>query len=205
MINHSAVRPNVVFAFHGCDEATGEEILRGAEMVPGNKPYDWLGRGRYFWEADPSRAMKWAVEARDRHAKEKRTSDVVRRPYVIGAVIRYGECLDLTSFTGVALVRDGHKSLIANLTAVSQPIPQNLGGTEMKGRYLDCAVVNHTCSEYLDKRKVDFDTVRAVFLEGETLYANAGFREKTHTQLCVRRAEAILGIFRVTQPEIEGL
>jgi hypothetical protein len=204
MLNHTAVRPHIVFAYHGCDEDVGNHILRGGEMVAGGKSYDWLGYGLYFWEADPSRAMKWASEARERHRAEKRTSDIVRRPYVLGAVIHLGRCLDLTTFEGVAVIRSGFESLKKKLEATGEELPRNTGGEEMKGRYLDCAVLNQSCTEYLEKRGVDFDTVRAVFLEGKVLYENAGFREKTHTQICVRRQDAVIGFFRVKQPEIEG-
>jgi len=179
-------------------------------MTPAQNGYDWLGTGYYFWEADPARAMRWAIDAQERHEREKnvrRAPDkIVRDPYVFGAVISYGACLDLTSFQGVEIVKGGYHSLLKKLQETGDPIPENKGGVELKGRYLDCAVINHTCSEYLRKRHKDFDTVRAVFLEGDVLYGNAGFREKTHTQLCVRQPDVILGFFRLHhQPEIDGL
>ncbi len=95
MTTDVTIRPHVVFAYHGCDQDVAEHILRGAEMTPAQNPYDWLGTGYYFWEADPSRAMKWAVEARERHRTDgvKRAPDkVVRSPFVLGAVIKYGHC-----------------------------------------------------------------------------------------------------------------
>lgn len=41
-----------------------------------------------------------------------------------------------------------------------------------------------------------FDTVRALFMEGERLYENAGFAAKNHIQICVRTAACIKGYFR---------
>ncbi len=176
MTNHTAVRPHVVFGFHGCAKGGGHEYLRGATMTPAQNAYDWLGTGYYFWEADPSRAMKWAIDARERHASDgvKRAPDkTVRDPYVLGAVISYCDCLDLTTFQGVAIVKDGYRGLLKKLAEIHDPVPENVGGVELKGRYLDCAVINHTCTEYLKKRRLDFHTVRAVFLEGDVLYVNA--------------------------------
>ncbi len=175
-------------------------------MVAANNGYDWLGTGRYFWEEDPMRAMHWAVEAKERHEREGRVSNAVRDPYVVGAVINLGRCLDLTTLAGVAIVRNGFNAFKKAMRADSIKLPRNVGGKEMKGRYLDFAVVNYSCSKYLEKQDVNFHTVRALFLEGKPVYPNAGFREKTHVQLCVRRPDAILGFFRLKdQPEVEGL
>jgi hypothetical protein len=198
-------RPHLVLGYHGCDQRIGEGILRGAQMATSVKGYNWLGTGFYFWESDPVRAMHWAIEARERHQREKRVSDnQVRDPYVVGAVIKLGKCLDLTTFQDVALVRAGYKSFVKDAKAARREIPKNRGA-DMKARFLDCAVINHTCSEYLEGNGIDFHSVRALFLEGKPLYPKAGFREKTHTQICVRRYEAILGFFRIEQPAVRLL
>jgi hypothetical protein len=44
-----------------------------------------------------------------------------------------------------------------------------------------------------------FSTVRALFPEGNELYEDAGFWEKTHIQICVREPEQILGVFRIPE------
>jgi len=44
----------------------------------------------------------------------------------------------------------------------------------------------------MDKK---LDTVRGVFTEGEPLYENAGFRNKTHIQICVMNPKCIKGYF----------
>ena len=41
-----------------------------------------------------------------------------------------------------------------------------------------------------------FDTVHAAFIEGQPLYANAGFSTKDHIQICVRNPRCIKGHFR---------
>jgi hypothetical protein len=42
-----------------------------------------------------------------------------------------------------------------------------------------------------------FDSVRAAFIEGNRLYEGAGFYNRTHIQLCVRREAQIIGYFRL--------
>jgi len=42
-----------------------------------------------------------------------------------------------------------------------------------------------------------FDTVRGVFFEGDPIYSNCGFHERTHVQIAVRNSDCIKGIFHV--------
>lgn len=58
-------------------------------------------------------------------------------------------------------------------------------------RRLDCAVVNLAMES-----NPHFDTVRAVFVEGDPIYPDAGFHEKSHIQICVRNPNRIAGTFR---------
>lgn len=59
-------------------------------------------------------------------------------------------------------------------------------------RPLDCAVIEKL---HETNTGIDFDSVRAVFSEGETLYPNAGFRSKDHIQICIRNPNCIKGYF----------
>jgi hypothetical protein len=66
----------------------GEKVLAGkANLKPSAEDYDWLGSGIYFWADSPERAWDWA---NDRPGSEK-----IRRPFVVGAVIYPGLCLNL--------------------------------------------------------------------------------------------------------------
>jgi hypothetical protein len=47
-----------------------------------------------------------------------------------------------------------------------------------------------------------FDSVKGIFLEGDEIYPNAGFYDKTHIQICVRSLSAIRGIFRVPDDQL---
>ena len=50
----------------------------------------------------------------------------------------------------------------------------------------------------MTKKKHRSNSVKGVFVEGDPIYETAGFYEKTHIQICVRNADCIKGVFRVT-------
>ena len=70
-------------------------------------------------------------------------------------------------------------------------------------RKLDCAVINllHDLREN-EAGETPFDSIRALFPEGRELYPSAGFQEKTHVQLAVRKESSIIAYFR---PRFERL
>lgn len=81
--------------------------------------------------------------------------------------------------------------------------PTNEGTLAVPGRRkLDCAVVNflHDLREVAGMKP--FDSVRALFPEGGPLYANAGFLDRTHVQISVRREASVIAYFR---PKLERL
>jgi hypothetical protein len=104
----SRLHTSFVLGFHGCDRNIGEQTLAGKlDLIQSDRDYDWLGPGVYFWEGDPVRAREWA------EAKAKRVPGMI--PYVVGAAIDLGHCLDLTSRDNVELLRDAHDGLVASL------------------------------------------------------------------------------------------
>lgn len=44
-------------------------------------------------------------------------------------------------------------------------------------------------------KEPSFDSVRAAFIEGDTIYPGAGFNEKTHIQICIINPDCIKGFF----------
>jgi hypothetical protein len=190
----------LVLAYHGCNLETALELLGGSQFQPSTQDYDWLGAGSYFWKNDVLRAYQWAKEHRGRFA----------HPTVIGAVIEPGNCLDLATQTGIEAVKLAHKQFIAVLKKQGASIPKNVdaamnrNGDKVK-RFLDCAVMNHLFNsvlrpvQELDPKSLPYTTVRALFPEGKELYAGAGFKDKTHIQICVRDQEQILGVFRIPE------
>ena len=140
-------------------------------------------------ESNPERGLDFAAET------ATRTVGRVRTPFVIGAVIDLGRCLDMSSLAGIALVRTAYANLVEVSENLGNPLPRNsLDGLR---RRLDCAVVRRVHSIVEDSGQEPIDTVRGVFTEGEPIYPGAGFHEKTHVQIAVRNPLCIKGVFRV--------
>jgi len=62
-------------------------------------------------------------------------------------------------------------------------------------RKLDCAVIETIHAHRKSEKEIPFDSVRAVFTEGEELYKTSGFNTKTHIHLCIRNPNCIKGYF----------
>lgn len=195
----------LVLAYHGCDLVTAQKLLGGSAFQPSQQDYDWLGKGSYFWENDILRAYQWATEPRRNF----------RHPSVVGAAIELGHCLDLTTQSGVEAVKIAHRTFQEMAAKKGNPIPENVDPARAQGRdriirRLDCAVMNFLFEITEEARRADpasrpYETVRALFPEGEELYPGAGFLDKTHIQICVRAPEQILGVFRVPEWQLREL
>lgn len=185
-----------VLGFHGCDAKIGQDALNGTlSLTASNKQYDWLGSGVYFWESDPQRAREWAVQSTN--------AGRIKAPFVIGAVIDLGNCLDLTQRESLTLLSETHKAVQALFRSKKKSLPKNLDSkSSSRGdkllRYLDCLVINHLHSTIKELKTVaQFDTVRGLFVEGKPIYPGARLYSHTHTQIAVRTPEMIHGLFRV--------
>ncbi len=62
-------------------------------------------------------------------------------------------------------------------------------------RRLDCAVIKTVHELTQQEGHPPFDSVRALLLEGDELYAGAGFLDKTHIQIAIRNPNMIKGFF----------
>eukprot|EP01013_Petalomonas_cantuscygni_P039963 TRINITY_DN71646_c0_g1_i1.p1 TRINITY_DN71646_c0_g1~~TRINITY_DN71646_c0_g1_i1.p1 ORF type:complete len:103 (+),score=0.26 TRINITY_DN71646_c0_g1_i1:182-490(+) len=83
-------KPTIVYGFHGLDKDIAISILnQKSEFKHSNNKYDWLGNGVYFWENNLERAHQYALQDSQRAASN------VKDPFVLGAVIELGNCLDL--------------------------------------------------------------------------------------------------------------
>ena len=186
-----------VLGYHGCEKAVGERILRGEPFQQSNNDYDWLGPGIYFWEANPLRGLDFAREAR------KRRTSSIKQPFVIGAVISLGLCLDLTTTAGIEQVRSAYRDL-AGLAATGRlELPHNAPDGLM--RRLDCAVIQMVHTIRRERKDQPVDTVKGVFLEGRPIYEGSGFYERTHIQIAVRSHECIKGVFRVPPAQLRAV
>lgn len=175
-------RSGLVLGFHGCDESVRDAVvLNKLQLKPSSNDYDWLGGGIYFWANSPERALEFASQPR---LKSK-----IKKPSVIGAVIDLKNCLDLLEYKNISIVNDMYKNLSTIIKASSLQLPEN----ENLLRRLDCFVIE--AIHKLTPKEKQYDSVMSVFLEGEELYKNAGFRSKNHIQICVRNPNCIKGYF----------
>lgn len=155
-------------------------------MAPSLNKYDWLGSGIYFWEGDSKRAFEFAKDTKK-----------CEEPFVIGAILNLGHCFDLTSRDDLELLRVGWENVVVPSIGegiVNKPSRKGEKG-ELMLRYLDCYVIN-ALQEFNKSKGIRlFDSVRGAFWEGEEIYPTAGFREKSHIQLCICNPDCIIGLF----------
>jgi hypothetical protein len=187
-----------VLGFHGCDESVGEKILRGEEhLSASDNDYDWLGSGIYFWENSPKRALHWAHFIKD-HPGLFKTQ--IAKPFVVGAIIDLGRCLDLMEAGSLDMLKVGFEELKKGLDLVGAQLPKNEPGgprdEDLVKRKLDCAVINYLHSLREEKGLDPFESVRGAFWEGTPVYEGSRIMDKTHIQLCVRGSKNIRGYFR---------
>jgi hypothetical protein len=193
----SRLYPSLVLGYHGCDKTLGLDAINGrTELRSGDSPYDWLGQGVYFWENDVQRALEWA--------KKKAARGACKEPYVIGAVIYLGNCLDLLVRENADLIRDAYESFKLAQEKANLKMPINKKAPKDNSdalvmRYLDCAVINHLHS-IIDKQKrprglTRFDTVRGVFTEGKPIFDGSKLSNENHAQIAVRNVKCIRGVF----------
>ncbi len=184
-----------MLGYHGCSEPAAEAVLAGKAFKPSENDYDWLGPGIYFWQANPKRALRFALEKRDREGQDW-------MPSVVGAVIDPGLCLDLSTVAGIDQVKVAHTALISSFMDAGAEPPRNVGGRDLLLRKLDCAVMRMLHDMRAAEDLLPIDTISGIFVEGAPIYDNSGFHEKTHIQICVCNADVIKGVFRVRDADL---
>lgn len=181
--------PQFIFGYHGCDRAIGESILLGKKKInPSKNSYDWLGSGVYFWENAPERAWDWANFC-VKHPKACKGR--IKEPFVLGAIITLGNCLNLTEVSDMELLREVYVNLKEKSAKLGQPLPCNKN-TDHK---LDCLVINTAVSLNMENNHAPFDTVRGAYIEGSPIFEGSTLYDRTHIQVCVRNLDCIKGFF----------
>lgn len=151
---------------------------RGTGWVPGS----------YFWEHDPLRALQYATETAQGKQKNKQAA---KTPFVIGAIIELGNCLNLVESTSLEILSNAYRELKEVLDKLGKPMPVNKG----ENRKLDCAVINYLHQTNINLGKPAYDTIRCAFPEGDEAYPGAMITSRLHVQLCVCNPDCIKGYF----------
>lgn len=198
------VRPGLMIGFHGCDRSRQEQLLSDSRTIPiSREPFDWLGHGMYFWENNYERAFQWA--------KDKESQGRIKEAAVIGAVIDLSYCCDLIDSEYIKMLAANYNIMQSRHTSIGKPLPLNKDlGSDQFGdklmRFRDCAAIEFMHDKIRDTARSDimsygysrykpFDSIRGMFPEGEPAYDGAGFRTKSHIQICIRNPNCIKGFF----------
>jgi len=186
-------KPSIVYGFHGLDKKIALKILNNEDNFHhSNNKYDWLGSGIYFWENNLERAKQYAVE------DSSRSTSSISEPFVLGAVLELGNCLDLLDQKYNDFLKEAYIQLKQDLEAEGKDLPKNnhFGSTDFdfKARELDCAVIRYACA-LAEELGEPFDSIRSAFIEGAPLYEGAKFHSENHIQLAIINTDCIKGIF----------
>ena len=190
-MNHYLYQRQVI-AYHGCDQSTVQGIIEKSDQLkPSEEKYDWLGKGIYFWEYGPERAMEWAQE-RKRRGK-------IDTPALIGAVLNLGECFDLLDTRYTETLRTAWPKFVQAKKALKEKIPENADPKTLTPRdrilrHRDCAAINWTLSMF-ESNDMTFDSVRGVFQEDAPVYDGSDIKLKSHIQIAIRNPACIVGYF----------
>ena len=190
------ITSQIIVAYHGCDITVGDHIVEGTEqhLEPSQNPYDWLGEGIYFFEDDLLRAVHFAQASAD-NPEKKLTAKSITNPYAIGAVIRLGNCLDLSKQSGIAEFKKAYEELKATGRRLPKNKTTSTNDEEGILHNLDRAVINYIHRQRCEKKEMPYDTVRGFFHQGNPAFATSAIGQLSHVQIAVRNTSCILGYF----------
>lgn len=182
-------QPFQITAFHSCDKEIGLKVLNGEEpLISSDNIWDWLGSGIYFWEQNPARALEYAIECA---AGKQKNKIRIKTPFVIGAIIELGNCLNLLEPFSLNIVKEAYNGLEKAIKESGEKMPVNKG----PNRALDCAVIKYLNGVREISNELPFDTIRSSFQEGGELYPGSNFTSRLHIEICVRNVDLIKGYF----------
>ncbi|MXV14416.1 hypothetical protein [Hufsiella ginkgonis] len=182
-------QPSYLIGYHACDKEIGMRILQGNDdLNSSTNPWDWLGHGAYFWEQDVMRAAQYAYETA---AGMQRNKNGIKVPFVLGAIIDPGNCLNLVESRAMPVLSRAYE-MINNIYHLSgKLLPTN----KEKIRFLDCAVMNYVHVMNQQEHRPPYDTIRCAFPEGEAIYPGSMISSRLHIQICVCNPACIKGFF----------
>lgn len=206
----------MILAYHGCDITTRDDLVSGKtkSLNPSKNPYDWLGDGVYFYEADSERALQYAKYSAE-HCELHLTAKAIGTPAVVGVVLDVTRWLDITTQAGIkhvttalATVKSGFKE---SGTAMPENRPAFEGDKENLHRALDRIVFEslHSMRSLSQQRAIEagnaeqiaayspFQAVRGAFTQGQAISDHSAIHGQSHIQIALRDNSCVLGWFLV--------
>lgn len=172
-------QPFQITGFHSCDKEVGMRIIRGEDkLIKSENSWDWLGPGVCFWEQNPYRALQYAIECA--YGKQKNNGSI-KTPFVIGAIIELGNCLNLIEPNSIGIVKQAYRELHDTFKTTNVTMPVN----KSPNRALDCAVIRYVHQSNVDQGFSAYDTIRSPFQEGGPIYEGSNFTARLHIEICV--------------------
>jgi len=110
----------------------------------------------------------------------------IKKPYVIGAVISLGKCLDLLDYQNLNFLSIGYEIFVESTLSSDMPKIKGVPGEskDLLRRNLDCAVFQtiHEAAELAEQEP--FDSVRGIFFELKRIISQCWFqRDRPHSDL----------------------
>lgn len=206
----------LTLAYHGCDISVRDDLVAGRlkHLTPSSNPYDWLGRGVYFFEQDARRALLLATNAAE-HPELLLTRRPIATPAVVGVVLRVGTWLDMTTQDGLDQFQAGLEALTAALKP-GEPLPVNQasfeGDEDLLQRQLDRAVFDqiHRIRALTPEDTPKIEAVRGAFPQGKQMAPTSAFRRQSHIQIALLEENCVVGWFLppgsqlLTEKALEG-
>ena len=182
-------QPFQITGFHSCDKEIGLDILNGKYgLKQSENQWDWLGGGAYFWEQNPDRALEYAIDCAEGNQK---FSGKIKTPFVIGAIIELGNCLNLLEPNSIGILKKAYDGLKETIEQSGSNMPTNKGAN----RALDCAVIQYVHQTNKNLDLAAYDSIRSAFLEGKEVYPHSNFTDRLHIEICVLNTDLIKGYF----------
>jgi hypothetical protein len=165
-----------VYGYHGTSQTKAASILKNGFLASDND-YDWLGTGIYFFQDAPMRAKQWAIE---QHPQE---------PAVICTRIQLDNCIDLFDVKWFPILKNIYNLFDAQYRFANRPLPKQ-NPSRSKAHRLDCAFFNFA-SQLISDDEQTVECIRAVFVEGESLFPDSAIFDLAHAQIVIKNSNLI--------------
>lgn len=131
-------------------------------------------------------SMQWSAQRARRNSAGR-----IYTPFVIGAIIELGNCLNLIEPDSISIVNEAYEELKKTVKDAGGKLPKNKDAN----RALDCAVIKYVHESNVRADRPAYDTIRSPFHEGGELYEGANFSKRLHMEVCVKNPRCIKGYF----------